>query len=261
VSGLKASKECDNRMVDPRVSIINERLECVKRIIAISSGKGGVGKSLTASTLSLALARKGYKVGLLDLDFTSPSTHIILGITNARPNEEKGVIPPEVGGLKYMSITYYSGDSAMPLRGPDVSNVLIELLAVTVWGRLDFLILDMPPGIGDTTLDLVRFINRISFIIVTTTSKLAFETVRKLSELLEELKVPMIGIVENMKMNKSGVIRQEVNRLGLCFLGEIDYDFEVEDAIGDPKRLLRTGFGLRIQEIAEKILNVSSCAS
>jgi ATP-binding protein involved in chromosome partitioning len=228
-------------------------LESVKRIIAISSGKGGVGKSLTASTLSLALAKKGCKVGLLDLDFTSPSTHIILGIKNAKPKEEKGIIPPEVGGLKYMSITYYSGDSATPLRGADVSNVLIELLSVTKWGKLDFLVLDMPPGIGDTTLDLIRLINRISFIIVTTTSKLAFETVRKLSELLEQLKVPIIGIVENMKMDKSGIIRQAVQHLGLRFLGGIAYDPEVEEAIGNPKKLLSARFGMRIQEIAEEI--------
>ena len=91
----------------------------INKIIAVSSGKGGVGKSLIASTLALALAQKGFKVGLFDLDFTSPSTHIILGIEDVHPKEEKGIIPPEVHGIKYMSIIYYSSDLAVPLRGFD----------------------------------------------------------------------------------------------------------------------------------------------
>src|SRR5512139_429225 len=121
-------------MVDPRTSVIDERLSGIGRIIAVSSGKGGVGKSLVATTLALTLARKGCKVGLFDLDFTSPSTHIILGVGNAKPKEDKGLLPPMVKGLEYMSLIYYSGDQTMPLRGEDTSNALIELLAVTRWG-------------------------------------------------------------------------------------------------------------------------------
>ncbi|MEM2930145.1 MAG: P-loop NTPase, partial [Thermoproteota archaeon] len=136
-------------MVDPRISIIDERMRRVRRIIAVSSGKGGVGKSLLASTLALNLARKGYRVGLFDLDFTSPSTHIILGLKEARPVEDRGVILPLIHGLRYMSIIYYSSGRATPLRGTDFSNALIELLSITNWGELDFLVLDMPPGIGD----------------------------------------------------------------------------------------------------------------
>jgi ATP-binding protein involved in chromosome partitioning len=182
-------------MVDPRITIVNGRLKGIRRIIAVSGGKGGVGKSLFASTFALILAKKGFKVGLFDLDFTSPSTHVILGVQDLQPKEEKGIIPPRIHGLKYMSIVYYSGNRAAPLRGADVSNALIELLSIVRWGKLDYLILDMPPGIGDATLDLIRLVKSIEFLIVTTPSQLAFETVKKLAGLLHALKIPVIGIV------------------------------------------------------------------
>lgn len=193
-------------MVDPRKSIIDQRLGKIGRIIAVSSGKGGVGKSLVATTFALTLVQKGYKVGLFDLDFTSPSTHIILGAEGAQPIEEKGIIPPVVHGLEYMSLVFYTKDHATPLRGADVSNALIELLAITRWSNLDFLIIDMPPGIGDATLDLIRFVANIEFLIVTTSSRLAFETVKKQAVLLQDLKVSTIGILENMKMDNNGYI-------------------------------------------------------
>lgn len=233
--------------------MINERLKNIRRIIAVSSGKGGVGKSLTAVSLSIALAKQKHKVGLFDLDFTSPSTDIILGTGDAAPKEGKGIIAPTISGLKYMSITYYSRNSPTPLRGEDISNVLIELLSVTRWGTLDFLFLDMPPGISDTTLDLIRLINRISFITVTTSSKLAFETMRKLTELLKQLKIPIIGVLENMKMDRSSFIHKEVDGLGLRFLGEIQYDSSIEAALGNPSKLLSSQFGIKMQEIAKKI--------
>ena len=240
-------------MVDPRTSIISVRLGNVGRIVAVSSGKGGVGKSLIASTLALALTKQGYEVGLFDLDFTSPSTHIILGIEGVQPKEDKGIVPPVVNGLKYMSIVYYSGDYASPLRGADVSNALIELLSITRWGKLDFLVIDMPPGIGDATLDLIRLIKNVEFLVVTTSSQLAFETVRKLVKLLKELKVPVAGVVENMKMGDSKNIQQQTRKLGLSFLGEIPYDTQVEEAIGNKNRLASTVFAKKVEEIASKI--------
>jgi ATP-binding protein involved in chromosome partitioning len=94
-----------------------------------------------------------------------------------------------------MSLVYYVGDEATPLRGADTSNALIELLAVTLWGNLDYLVIDMPPGIGDAVLDLIRLVPRIEFLIITTSSQLAFETVKKQIRLLKELKVPIVGIV------------------------------------------------------------------
>ena len=237
-------------MVDPRASVISERLKRIGRIIAVSSGKGGVGKSLVATTLALTLARKGYKVGLFDLDFTSPSTHIILGAKDAQPKEDKGIVPPVVKGLAYMSIIHYTGDQATPLRGEDVSNALIELLSVTQWGELDFLVVDMPPGISDAVLDLVRLVKRIEFLIVTTPSLLAFETVKKQVSLLRDMKAPIIGVVENMKMHRTKNIAQETKKLSLKFLAEIPYDLEVEEAIGDEKKLLDTTLAQRIKEVA-----------
>jgi ATP-binding protein involved in chromosome partitioning len=240
-------------MVDPRTSIIDERMRGIGRIIAVSSGKGGVGKSLVAATLALTLAKKGYKVGLFDLDFTSPSTHIILGIEGVKPKEEKGIVPPIVHGIKYMSIIYYSGEYVSPLRGADVSNALIELLSITRWERLDFLVMDMPPGIGDATLDLIRLIRNIEFLIVTTPAQLAFETVRKLVSLLKELKIPVIGVVENMRMNNSKTIQQRTMKLGVEFLEEIPYDTKLEEAIGNANKLLGTTFAKKVQQIASKI--------
>jgi ATP-binding protein involved in chromosome partitioning len=243
-------------MVDPRTSMINERLKRISRIIAVSSGKGGVGKSLVATTLALTLARKGCKVGLFDLDFTSPSTHIILGAKDAQPKEEKGIVPPIVKGLEYMSLIYYCGDNAVPLRGADVSNALIELLAVTRWSQLDYLVIDMPPGIGDAVLDLIRLVKRVEFLIVTTPSRLAFETVKKQLSLLQELKMPIIGVVENMKMNSAQSIQQQTEKMGIAFLGEIPYDLKVEEAIGDETKLLGTALAQKVKEIAAGRLRV-----
>jgi len=240
-------------VVDPRTSIVNERLKGIRRVIAVSSGKGGVGKSLFASTFALILAKKGFKVGLFDLDFTSPSSHTILGVQDVRPREEKGIIPPQFHGLEYMSIIYYSGDHATPLRGTDVSNALIELLSIVIWGKLDYLILDMPPGIGDATLDLVRLIERIEFLIVTTPSQLAFETVKKLARLLQTLKVRVIGVVENMELAHSDTIKQETKTLDLAFIGEIPFDTGIEETIGKTDKLLNTVFAEKVKQLALKI--------
>lgn len=239
-------------MVDPRFSVINDRLKSVHKIIAVSSGKGGVGKSLTASTMALILAKKNFKVGLFDLDFTSPSTHIVLGIEGIKPKEEKGIIPPQIHGLEYMSIIYYSGEHATPLRGADVSNALIELLSITRWGKLQFLILDMPPGIGDATLDIIRLIKGISFFIITTPSQLAFETVKKLADLLKSLNTQVLGVVENMKIENSNFIQRQVQSLSVPYLGEIRFDPKIESAIGNADELLKTNFAEQLTDIVNK---------
>jgi len=236
--------------MDPRTTVINERLKRINRIIAVSSGKGGVGKSLVATTLALTLVHRGCKVGLFDLDFTSPSTHLIMGVKNVQPKEDKGIVPPKVKGLAYMSLVHFSGDQPAPLRGADVSNALIELLAVTQWGELDFLVIDMPPGISDAVLDLVRLVKRIEFLIVTTPSLLAFETVKKEVRLLLELKVPIIGVVENMKMNRAKNIEQETEKLGAKFLEGIPFDPKVEAAIGDVTKLLDTTLAQKLRKVA-----------
>jgi ATP-binding protein involved in chromosome partitioning len=240
-------------MIDPRVNVIDKRLANIKRIIAVSSGKGGVGKSLVASTLALTLKSEGYTVGLFDIDFTSPSTHIILNAPTVFPQEDKGIVPSLVCGIRYMSLVYFVGEKPAPLRGIDVSNVLIELLAVTQWGNLDFLIIDMPPGIGDILLDMLRLINRAEFLIVTTSSLLAFETVKKQVSLLHELKASIIGLVENMKQTHSICIESQTKKLGLPFLGEIIFDSTVEAAIGDENKLPDTNIGQTLKQVVKKL--------
>jgi ATP-binding protein involved in chromosome partitioning len=240
-------------MVDPRTAIINERLKDIRNIIAVSSGKGGVGKTVVASVLALILARKGYKVGFFDLDFTGPSSHIVLDIGKIQPKEEKSIVPPEVHGLYYMSVIFYSADYASPLRGSETSDVLIELLAVTKWGNLDYLILDMPPGISDVTLDLLRFVKNAKFLVITTPSKLAFETVGKLVNLLKDAKVSIIGVIENMRIKGSLWIQEQVEAKGVRFLGDLPFDFELEENIGNIERLLETKFSRALKEIVENL--------
>jgi len=240
-------------MLDPRASIINERLRPVRRIVAVSSGKGGVGKSLVASTVALLLARRSFSVGLFDLDFTSPSTHLILGVDRVQPVEDRGLVPALVHGLKYMSIVAYSGDRVLPLRGADFSNALIELFAVTRWDATDFLVLDMPPGISDAVLDMLRLVERAEFLIVTTSSLLAFETVRKLAELLRGLNVPVLGILENMKMRDDDSIKRRVKAIGLPYLGGVPFDPMVEEAIGRVDALLETAFARSLNDVLSRL--------
>ena len=236
--------------MDPRVEIIDERLKNIDRVIAVSGGKGGIGKSVIASTVALSLAKRGHKVGLLDLDFTSPSTHVILGIDDIFPEEEKGIVPPEIYGIKFMSIVYYTGDGPSPLRGLDISNAMIELLAITRWGNLDFLIVDSPPGIGDATLDTVRLMKKTEFLVVTTPSRVALATVKKVLTMLKELKSPIIGIVENMKITRSSLVQEELEMFNVPFLAEIDFDRKLENTLGDVNRLLQTNFA---RSIANKV--------
>lgn len=241
-------------MMDPRLAVIGERLAGIREIIAVSSGKGGVGKSLIAATTALLLSRKGFRVGLLDLDFTNPSTSIILGAGSAQPLEDRGMIPPRISGIEYISITFFTGDKPTPLRGEDATNAFTEILALTRWDNLDYLILDTPPGLGDILLDLLKLIRRLKFLVVTTPSRLALATVEKLLALLREVGAEIIGVVENMLADSSASIRDEVERLGARFLGSLPFDPEVEGAYGDPGRLVRTRFAESLSEILERAL-------
>lgn len=227
--------------MDARLSVIDKRLANIKRIISVASGKGGVGKSLVASSLALNLLKKGYKVGLLDLDMYGPSSHIILGVKNyGFPKEEKGIIPPIVSGIKFMSIVYFTENKPSPFRGVDISNIIIELLAITQWSELDYLIIDMPPGIGDETLDLIKLVKKAEFLVVSTPSKVALGSVDKLLKILKELNLKIIGIVENMKINDTSLIKDYAKEKNFKYLGSIIFDKDLEDAIGFPDQLMKT---------------------
>jgi ATP-binding protein involved in chromosome partitioning len=241
--------------MDPRLSIINKRLSKIKRIIAVASGKGGVGKSLVASTISLCLSKKGYKVGLLDLDLYGPSSHIILGVKEyGFPEEEKGIIPHKIDDINFMSIVYFTEDKPAPLRGMDISNVIIELLSITQWGELDFLIIDMPPGIGDETLDVIHLIKKSEFLVVTTPSKVSTGAVSKLLKILKELKLPVIGLIENMKLTDSDIIKDLAKKMDVFYLKPINFDKNLEDSIGDSKKLLNSKFMNEFSKNLEDII-------
>ena len=236
-------------VMDPRLSIIDTRLAGIKRVIAVTGGKGGIGKSLTSSLLALTLSRLGYKVGLLDLDLSAPSTHVILGIEDVYLEEEKGIVPPEVHGIAFMSIIYFTGNEPTPLRGTDISNAMLELLAITQWGSRDFLIVDMPPGIGDVSMDVIRWLKRAEFLVVTTASKVALETVKKVIKMLDELNKPIIGVIENMKMKESSSVQETLKEFDVPILGEIEFDMKLEDSIGDANALLESDVAARLKEI------------
>ncbi|PIP13982.1 MAG: ATP-binding protein [bacterium (Candidatus Stahlbacteria) CG08_land_8_20_14_0_20_40_26] len=239
--------------MDPRLNIIAHRLENVDRLIAVSGGKGGIGKSSVASTLALCLSKKNYRVGLLDLDFYGPSCHLILGIKGVYPEEERGILPPQVYGIKFMSIVYYAKENPLTVRGIDISNSIIELLAITRWEELDFLIIDMPPGIGDTTLDVIRLLKGVEFLVITTPSKVVLETVKKTLEMLKEAHVPILGVIENMKLNNSSWTRQEIETFDVKYLGEIGFDRSFEDFVGDRNKLLKSSF---VEDINKLIPNL-----
>ena len=240
--------------MDARISVIDKRLKNIKRIISVASGKGGVGKSLVASSLALNLAKKGYKVGLLDLDLYGPSSHIILGIKKQGfPEEEKGIIPPKIHDISFMSIVYFSEDKPSAFRGIDISNIIIELLAITQWGKIDYLIIDMPPGIGDETLDLIKLVKKSEFLVVSTPSKVSMGAVNKLLLMLKELKLPVIGVIENMKMTKSKYVKECLTKIGFTYLNSIQFDKKLEESIGDPDKLLETGFMRDLNHIIDRI--------
>ena len=239
--------------MEARIDIIEKRLKNIKKIISVASGKGGVGKSLVASTLALNLSRKGHKVGLLDLDLYRPYSHIILGVKDYKfPEEEKGIIPPKIDGINFISIVYYTEDKPSPFRGVDISNIIIEILAITQWGELDYLIIDMPPGIGDETLDVIRLVKRSEFLIVTTPSVVAMGAVNKLLKILKELKLPIIGIIENMKMKSSNFVNESVSEMSLNYLGAIAFDHDLEDAIGNVVKLNESDFMKDFDKIIKK---------
>lgn len=235
--------------MDPRLNIINKRFQNVKRIIAVSGGKGGIGKSQTAATLALCLAGKNLRIGLLDLDFCGPSTHVILGIEGIYPEEEKGIIPPEASGIRFMSIIYYTGSHPSPLRGSEVSNAIIEILAITRWEELDYLIIDMPPGTGDPVLDVIRLIREAQFLLVTTQSKVAHEVMKRELRVLKELGIPVIGVLENMKTRERSPVVEDLLNLQVPFLGSIDFDHDLEDSLGNPGKLLKTNFAKQLDQI------------
>ncbi|MCP4006927.1 MAG: Mrp/NBP35 family ATP-binding protein [bacterium] len=177
-----------------------EGLEQVKNVIAVASGKGGVGKSTVAVNLALSLAGTGAKVGLLDCDIFGPSIPLMLNISGyPRVTEDKKIFPLQSYGLKLMSIGFLAGDDAPVIwRGPMVHGVIRQFLGDVAWGNLDYLVLDLPPGTGDAALTLVQTAPLSGAVIVTTPQEVSLIDARKGLKMFQQVNVPVLGIVENM---------------------------------------------------------------
>ena len=174
-------------------------LESITNIIAVGSGKGGVGKSTTAVNLALALQREGARVGLLDADIYGPSIPSMLGVKGQPSTDGEHIIPKEAHGLKVMSIGFLvEEDTAMIWRGPMVTSALQQLLGDTLWGSLDYLIIDLPPGTGDIQLTLAQRIPVAGAVIVTTPQDIALLDARRAVHMFRKVDVPVLGVVENM---------------------------------------------------------------
>jgi ATP-binding protein involved in chromosome partitioning len=178
----------------------------IKHIIAVASGKGGVGKSTTAVNLALALNKEGAKVGLLDADIYGPSQGMMLGVPSGqRPEikDEKKFVPMKAHGLQAMSMSFLTTESTpMVWRGPMVSGALQQLIGQTLWQDLDYLIVDMPPGTGDIQLTLSQKVPVSGAVIVTTPQDIALLDAKKGIEMFRQVDIPVLGVIENMSTFK-----------------------------------------------------------
>lgn len=217
-------------------------LEKIKNIVAVASGKGGVGKSTVAVNLALAWAAQGARVGILDADIYGPSQPLMLGLEGERPSSPDGkhLRPLEAHGVVAMSIGFLI-DPGQPMvwRGPMVTQALTQLLADTEWGELDYLVVDMPPGTGDIQLTLSQRVPVSGAVIVTTPQDIALLDARKGLRMFEKVAVPVLGIVENMSTHicsncgheehifGAGGGRQMAEQYGIDLLGELPLDIRI----------------------------------
>jgi ATP-binding protein involved in chromosome partitioning len=229
-------------------------IEGVKNLVAVASGKGGVGKTTIAVNLAIALKSLGASVGLLDADVYGPNVPIMLG-TNEQPQalSEREILPVEALGVKMISMGLLNpGDKPMIWRGPMLHSVMQQFLRSVVWGQLDYLIVDLPPGTGDVQLSLIQIVPVTGAVLVTTPSVVALADVRKAMEMFRQVNVDILGIVENMSyfncphcQGKIDVFghgegRLIANTYGVPLLGEIEIDprIRIGGDTGKPVALL-----------------------
>lgn len=215
----------------------------VKNIVAIGSGKGGVGKSTVTANLSMVLARSGVRVGLLDGDIYGPTIPIMLGASPENLVQEEGrIIPAESNGVKFMSMGFMArGDKPLIWRGPMAHNAFQQSLMNVKWGDLDYLLIDMPPGTGDVHLTLVQSVSVVGAVIVSTPQDVGFTISMKTYRMFEQTKVHILGIVENMSYHTCshcgkreeifghGMVSRECEKLKVPFLGEIPLDRSIRE--------------------------------
>jgi ATP-binding protein involved in chromosome partitioning len=217
-------------------------VENIRFIIAVASGKGGVGKSTTATNLALGLAAQGWRVGLLDADIYGPSAPRMFGLQGKPEVAEGKMVPHEAFGVKVMSIGFLvDEDVPMVWRGPMVSQALTQMLGDVAWGELDALVIDMPPGTGDVQLTLAQQVPLSGAVIVSTPQDIALIDARRAVGMFQRVEAPILGIVENMsyflcphcggrsEIFAHGGARHDAEKLGVAFLGEVPLDIAIRE--------------------------------
>jgi ATP-binding protein involved in chromosome partitioning len=216
----------------------------VETIIAVGSGKGGVGKTTLAVNLALALAKLGHTVGLLDADVYGPNVPLMLGI-NAQPKvlPDNRIEPLDAHGLKVISVGFLNpGDKPLIWRGPMLHSIIKQFLGSVVWGQLDYLVVDLPPGTGDVALSLIQTVPLTGAIVVSTPSDVSLQDARKAIEMFRQMKVDIVGMVENMSyfvcphcqheidIFSRGGAEKTAKQFDVAFLGNIQLDPELRKA-------------------------------
>src|SRR5467141_686773 len=216
----------------------------VNAIIAVGSGKGGVGKTTLSVNLAIALSKMGHKVGLLDGDVYGPNVPLMLG-TNEQPKVmgENQIAPINSHGLKVISVGFLNpGDKPLIWRGPMLHSIIKQFLGSVVWGDLDYLIVDLPPGTGDVSLSLIQTVPLTGAIVVSTPSDVSLQDGRKAIEMFKQMKVDLVGMVENMSffvcphcnheidIFSRGGAERTAQKFGVPFLGSIQLDPELRKA-------------------------------
>ncbi|MBP9865615.1 MAG: Mrp/NBP35 family ATP-binding protein [Candidatus Omnitrophica bacterium] len=207
----------------------------IRHVIAVASGKGGVGKTTAAVNLALALHKRGAKVGLMDGDIYGPNVPLMLGISNeTRPSvdDQDKLIPIEAQGLKMISMgVLVPADQPMIWRGPMLHSAVTQFVQKVNWGELDFLLVDLPPGTGDVQISLAQVVPLAGAVIITTPQEVALMDVRKGVAMFRKTNVPILGVIENMtgEIFGSGGGRKAAEQFGVPFLGEIPLDKRVRE--------------------------------
>ena len=236
----------------------------VKNLIAVGSGKGGVGKTTVSVNLAVALASLGHKAGLMDADVYGPNVPLMMGINRTPMAHGERIQPLEQYGVRLMSMGFLNpGDKPLVWRGPMLHSVIQQFVRGVDWGELDYLIIDLPPGTGDVALSLIQSAPLTGAIVVTTPSDVSLEDARKAIHMFHQVKVPILGIVENMSyldcphcneridVFSSGGGRRTAEQMQVPFLGELPLDPKVRIG-GDSGRpiALRPGEGESFLELA-----------
>lgn len=240
---------------DYREALIEARIREISDIILVTGGKGGVGKSMIAATTALMLSRASNRTGLLDLDLHGPSSCLIFGVEDSPVEAEEGLVPPMVAGVKVMSVDLLSRGRPLPLTGQAKEEVVKEVLALTAFGRLDYLVLDLPPGSGDELLTVAKYTRQKSgALIITTPATLSIQVAKRVIQILKSMSIKIIGVIENMRVHGESPSMGLASEEGVSFLGAVPYDAVLAERGGvmRPDELLSTRFAWSLRQVLRR---------